>query len=350
MNQPSRGRKVAFWLLVGMISVVFVEVPAGSTMFPFFTIWGLLVVLPLYLLHSVFLAGVVFRFGRPSFWPLFAAGMLYGMYEAYITKVLWISFRPEGPFLTVGGIAFFETILLVFFLHPILAFVVPLFFTEVLCTNSGEILEGLPGRVQGLLRKHPERWLGLLMAFLGFMQFINSPSVARSFLSGAGNGLVLGLALLWWRRSGGARWSLRELLPSARGVKIFGLLLLLWYVFWGVAIKPASIPSLLKGQLTILVLYAVLLVVFVRSLHRSRGEATELKNLVENRSIVFTWRGFVLACAVATVVTTISRLLLLPFAALQVLVLFSFYVLAGLFLFIGSVIYAGSDKAHPPGA
>jgi len=190
----------------------------------------------------------------------------------------------------------------------------------------------------------------LLMAFLGFMQFINSPSVAKSILSGAGNSLVLGFALLWWRRSGGARWSLCELLPGTRGMKIFGLLLLIWYLFWGFAIKPSSIPGMLKGQLTILVLYAVLLVVFVRSLRRSRADITEPKGLGENRSIVFTWRGFVLACAVATVVTTISRLLLLPFAALQVLVLFSFYVLAGLFLFIGSVIYAGSAKAHPPGA
>ena len=106
-----------------MISVVFVEVPAGSTMFPFFTVWGLLVVLPLYLLHSVFLAAVVFRFGRPRFWTLYAAGVLYGMYEAYITKVLWTSFRPEGPFVTLGGIAVFETILLVLYLHPLLAFV-----------------------------------------------------------------------------------------------------------------------------------------------------------------------------------------------------------------------------------
>jgi hypothetical protein len=78
---PSRRQKIAFWLIAGMLSVVCVEVPAGSTMFPFVTIWGVLVVWPLYLLHSVFLAGIVFRLGRPGFWPLYAAGMLYGMGE-----------------------------------------------------------------------------------------------------------------------------------------------------------------------------------------------------------------------------------------------------------------------------
>jgi len=171
--QPTKGRKTAFWILIGIFSVMFVEVPACSTMFPFWTIWGVLVVIPLYLLHSVFLATVVFRFGRPRFWPLYAAGMLYGMYEAYITKVLWTSFRAEGPFYRFAGIALFETILLVFFLHAILAFVVPLLFTELLCTSSREIEQGLPHRVRESFRKHPRVLVGAVMAMLGFMQFVN---------------------------------------------------------------------------------------------------------------------------------------------------------------------------------
>jgi hypothetical protein len=340
MNQPSRGRKLAFWILVGMISVVFVEVPAGSTMFPFWTIWGLMVVLPLYLLHSVFLAGFVFRFGRPGFWPLFAAGMLYGMYEAYITKVLWTSFRPEGPFLTITGLAFFETILLVFFLHPLLAFVVPLLFTELLCTSSSEISGGLPNWVQRAIRRHPARWIGGLMGFLGFMQFINSPSVTKSLLSGAGNSLIIGLAMFWWRRSGGAAYSLRELLPGARGLKIFGLVLFIWYVFWGIAIKPKSIPGVLHGQLTVWVLYAVVILVFISSLGRSRRAETAPVSPFNGPPFAFSWRGFVLSCAVATTVTTTCRLLLFPFAWLQMVSLFTFYVVAGLLLFAGSIRYS----------
>jgi len=222
MNQPSGGRKLAFWLLIGMISVVFVEVPAGSTMFPFFTVWGLLV------------------------------------------------------------------------------------------------------------------------AFLGFMQFINSPSVVKSFLSGAGNSLVLGVALFLWRRSGGAAYSMRELLPGTNGMKIFGSVLLVWYVFWGCAIKPKSIPGVINGQLTVWVLYAVLLLVFIGALRQSRREATATGASLTGQPFVFTWRGFLMACAVATGVTTISRLLLFRFASLQILLFFSFYVVAGLVLFVGSLIYAGA--------
>ncbi len=352
VTPPSGRRKFAFWILVGMFSVVFVEVPAGSSMFPFFTVWGLLVVLPLYLLHSVFLAGIVFRFGRPRFWTLFAAGMLFGMYEAYITKVLWVSFRPEGPLLTVSGIAFWETILLVFFLHPMLAFVVPLFFAELLCTDSSEIAEGLPGRVQRSIRKHPKRWIGFLMAFLGFMQFVNSPSVAKSFLSAAGNGVVLGLALFGWRRSGGTVYSLRDLLPGDRGLRGFGVMLMIWYVFWGFAINPKSIPGVFHGQMTVWALYTVLLLIFIGALRRSRRERVLRANLRTEPPFTFRWRGFLLACTVATAVTTVSRLLFFRFALFQVLLMFSFYVVTGLFLFIGSVLYAGAFGLvrHPTAA
>ena len=118
----------------------------------------------------------------------------------------------------MGGIALFETILLVLFLHPLLAFVVPMFFTELLCTSSHEIADGLPVRVRASIRKHPKRWIGLLMALLGFMQFVNSPSPVLSFVSGAGNSLVLGLALLWWRKSGGARSLAARIVARSEGV------------------------------------------------------------------------------------------------------------------------------------
>ena len=329
-----------------MFSVMFVEVPAGSTMFPFFTVWGMLVVLPLYLLHSVFLVAVVFRFGRPNFWTLYSAGTLFGMYEAYITKVLWTSFRPEGPFVTVGGIALFETIILVLFLHPLLAFVVPMFFTEILCTNSSEIAQGLPARVRTFMQTHPAPAIGLLMALLGFMQFVNSPSVQQSVLSGAGNSLVLGLALLWWRKSGGAIYPLRELLPGLKGMRIFGIVLLCWYAFWGFVIKPKSIPGVLHGQLTIWLIYAGLLLLFVRCLRQSRNTP----NLFPNAEVApgppfrFSWRGFALACVMATVVTTISRMFLFPFALGQVLLMLTFFVVVGIMLLAGLLIHISHTK------
>ena len=175
------------------------------------------------------------------------------------------------------------------------------------------------------------------MALLGFMQFVNSSSVLRSFLSGAGNSLVLGLALLWWRKTGGATYSLRELLPGPKGLRLFGILLLCWYVFWGFAIKPKSIPGVLPGQLTVWLIYAGLCFVFFRCLLRSR-QAPNLSREVQVNPVPpfrFSWRGFALACALASVVTTISRLVLFPFAPMQVICMFTLFVVAGITLLAG---------------
>jgi hypothetical protein len=333
---PSTKRKLAFWLIAGMLSVVCVEVPAGSTMFPFWTVWGLLVVWPLYLLHSVFLAGVVFRFGRPRFWTLYAAGMLYGMYEAYITKVIWVSFRPEGPMYPAAGIALFETLILVLFLHPLLAFVVPLYFTEILLTNTNEVFLGFPRWIRQSIRARPIVWAGLLMAMFGLMQFVNSSSVWSSLSSGAGNGLLIGLVVLWWRRSGGAAYALRDLLPERKGLKIFGGILLVWYIFWGVAINPKNIPSILHGQLTVWIIYAALLVIFYRCLLHSREDEPP----TGETAVAFTWRGFIYCVVLATVVTCLARLCLHRLVNYQMFIFFSFYTISGLILLIGAVRYA----------
>ncbi len=334
---PTRGRKLAFWLLAGMLSVVCVEVPAGSTMFPFFTLWGVLVVWPLYLLHSVFLAGVVFRFGQPRFWPLYSAGMLYGMYEAYITKVVWVSFRAEGPMYSLGGIALFETLILVLFLHPLLAFVVPLFLTEVFLTDSSEVFLGLPRWARRSLGAHPRMWASALMVMFGLMQYVNSASVVSSLLSGLGNGLVMGLAVLWWRRSGGAAYSLRQLLPGPKGLKIFGGILLAWYLFWGFAIKPKSIPRVVPGQLTVWIIYAAMLLIFYGCLVRSR---TTLVEVTGRKPVAFAWSGFAWCVVLGTAVTSAARLSLHGLLTIQMAVFFGFYTITGLALLAGAMLYA----------
>ena len=82
--------RLLFWLILGAFSVFFAEVTAGSSPFPWIDAWGLFVVLPLYGLHVLFLAWIVVpRARRISLPTLFVAGALFGMYEAYITKVLF---------------------------------------------------------------------------------------------------------------------------------------------------------------------------------------------------------------------------------------------------------------------
>ena len=55
-------------------------------MFPFFDPFSVLVTCPLYALHILVLGSIVLRHPRPLFASLFFAGVIFGLYEAYITK------------------------------------------------------------------------------------------------------------------------------------------------------------------------------------------------------------------------------------------------------------------------
>lgn len=52
--------KLLFWLLLGITSVILAEVVSFSSPFPFFDDWGLTAVFPLYALHILVLAWIIF--------------------------------------------------------------------------------------------------------------------------------------------------------------------------------------------------------------------------------------------------------------------------------------------------
>ena len=56
-----------FWIILASFSTFFAEVFSGSDMFPFFHPWGLFVVVPLYGLHIILLASLVYRADKPRF-------------------------------------------------------------------------------------------------------------------------------------------------------------------------------------------------------------------------------------------------------------------------------------------
>lgn len=82
-------RRLPVWLLLACTSVWLAEVTATSSRFPFLTVWGWTVLVPLYGLHAMLGGWLVLRANRVT-WPLvYLPGVQFGLYEAYITKVLW---------------------------------------------------------------------------------------------------------------------------------------------------------------------------------------------------------------------------------------------------------------------
>ena len=259
-----------FWLILAAFSTFFAEVFSGSDMFPFFSAWGLLVVVPLYGLHTILLAHLVYRGDKPRFPSLIFAGMIFGLYEAYLTKVLWAP--PWGDPIIIAEFAPVETLVLVFWWHCWFSFIIPLLVAEKLFTGSTSLGESMPGKVGDFLNS----WGGLaaVMAFGGVFQSINSPSAGHSLLSGISTTAVLvGLTLLWKKVTRGQRYHMKELLPDASEFKWSLIPVGIMYLVMGILIRPEVAPGPI-GHLVIWILYGISFLLFFRS---QKGAASQVQ-------------------------------------------------------------------------
>ena len=310
-----RGRtKAAFWLLLGMLSTAFAEVTCGSARFPFFLPWGILVVTPLYTLHLVCLASILARTRRLT-WPgLCFAGALFGMYEAYMTKVLWAPDWGLELAVPFAGVMWLHVVLLVLWWHPLMAFIVPLWVGEACLTGSRHVLNALPG-----VRR--ATWGGrrgvvgvmVLATACGLMAGAGVGGVSQGaiLVSVLSNGVLLAVLMAWFRRSTGSRYTLTQLLPGPRALKRLFLLLGVYYVFTGFVLLPERLPRI-EGHVAVWLVYAVLAALLMRS---ARTKATDNADNVGN-AVVVPMRRVWIFVAVSTLAAVACMLLLGPAAGM----------------------------------
>ncbi len=221
----------------------FGEVVTASTPFPFFTLSGLLVTYPLYTLNLLFFAYIAFRKPRVDLYTLFLAGQVFGLFEGYVTKMLWSPGWGAEPRLL--GISVVPFLLLVFFWHPLMSFTLPLMLGEAYLTDSREILSGFPPKIRVILYRRALR--GALLFFLIYTcavnQAVNSPSKQVSLLSPSFSWALIVSAVWLWRRKVRAP-TIRELLPTGREILVLFPALFLMYTLLTFRLFPSGIPPL----------------------------------------------------------------------------------------------------------
>jgi len=131
------------WALITIFSIALAEVSIGSSPF------GLLHPLEVVLLGVVYgaqvlvLASFVFRRNpKPAMSALWSAGFILGLYEFYLTKVLW-----DQPWDDVVNSGLFQPVTLVVlagFWHAYMAFIFPLAISEGLMVREPHIVGLLP--------------------------------------------------------------------------------------------------------------------------------------------------------------------------------------------------------------
>lgn len=239
--------KFSFWLLAAVLSVFFAEALSGSTPAAF-TSGNTLLVLLIYGFHMLVLGNLVFRFNpKRLFYALFIAGVIFGFYEAYITKVIW-SPTWGAPIFSLGGIALVETLVLVLWLHPIMSFIVPLALTERLVLGGGKIGKGLS---QAMPELFSTRESLLITAFvLGtFHTAVNvrpPGQIVNDLAASIAVGLVILGGVFFWIRSGKRDFSQ---IVVHKPFIFFVFLLGLLYIALTFLLRPDALPGLVPQVL-----------------------------------------------------------------------------------------------------
>ena len=122
-------------LLVGLIVLICAEVFSGASLgMGLWHPWTLLLTYWLYFAHFFLLTTLAVRTGRTSLSSLYLWGVLFGLYESWITKVIWSGYNGDGKFAMghIGPYGFSE-ISMVFIYHPVASFILPLAVACLLC-------------------------------------------------------------------------------------------------------------------------------------------------------------------------------------------------------------------------
>jgi len=252
--------KLVLYLLIGTLSVYFTEVFAGSSPLWFMDAWGILMVFPLYFMHLIFFLNIAIRIKRTSISHLYLFGVIFGLYESWITKVLWTGYPGAGaPIMgTFCGIAILEFSVLVFFWHPIFAFVLPILVFEVFALTDGSGRDRiLPGHLSSLKKKR-RLFAFLTFAILlgaSFLSINTGHNVTIADFAILGNLLIILLLYKIARRKPDV-FSISSLQLGRKGLTIVTIYLLLLYVLSFLFLMPNKIPTSPLPVLVIIVFYA----------------------------------------------------------------------------------------------
>jgi hypothetical protein len=238
-------------LLIGLIVLICAEVFSGASLqIGLWHPWTWMMTYWLYFAHFFFFTTLAVRTGRTSLWSLYLWGVLYGLYESWITKVIWYGYGGDGKFVLgrIGPFGFGE-ISMAFLFHPVMSFLLPLAVACLLCPPLRRLFPDLAWFTGG------SRGARVVRAYLVFslapVVGMNSGGPANLALNVA---VILALLLILSRL---ARTGLAA--SDGRSIAVFGrwgfvglcLYLALLYGVSYFVLRPEGLPSVGVQLLTL---------------------------------------------------------------------------------------------------
>lgn len=259
VTQGGARERAASILLIGALSMFFAEVLSGSSVLWFLTPWAWLVPFWLYLAHMVLFVNLALRFGRLSLLSLYLWGVLFGLYESWITKVTWAGYAGADPgWGTVLGFSFPEVLIVVLFWHPVFSWILPLFCFEVLGGGGGILAEHRPH----LVRSRRTLGLGIVLAVIGALFLaMNAHGDAVAVVVTIAGSIALIAVLARVAGGPGRPISIEALRLGRRGMTVLAAYLALLYGLSFPLLMPERIAPPLTLVLTVGLYLAVVLLV-----------------------------------------------------------------------------------------
>jgi hypothetical protein len=268
-NVAAGSRPLAL-VLIGILSMVFAEAFSGSSVLWFLSVWSWLVTLPLYWSHTLFFLNVAFRLRRTSISDLYLLGVLFGLYESWVTKVVWAGYFGKTPaWGTILGFAVAEVAVIVFFWHPVMSFIVPVLVFQIIAASLSKARDVtqvvFPSHI-GYLRRSRRAWILFGIVFVGGAAFLS----ANSFLNLLAAGLtaivslmiiVLLVKLVGHRYKG--QMSAYSLRLGRGGFFFVTLYVLLLYLVTFPLLRPDAIPDAATVLLTLCFYASVVTLILV---------------------------------------------------------------------------------------
>jgi hypothetical protein len=310
---PVKSQPLAL-LLVGILSMVFAEVFSGSSVLWFFSAWSWFLTLPLYWSHTLFFLNLGFRLRRTSISDLYLFGVLFGLYESWVTKVVWAGYLGQTPaWGTFFGFAVAEIPVIVFFWHPVMSFIVPILLFEIIAVSihgqQDALRAALPSHMI-LLQRNKRSSVLFGLVFVGGAAFLSANSglnVLAAALTVIVSLLMLVLIVTLIRRRYGGHMSVYSLRLGKRGFFITTLYILLLYLVTFPLVRPEGIP----GPTTLLLTFCfyafiALLIVIDPAREEKPGQQTTPLRIVTLRGIEYAFGALLLMIVIMCTVPVID--------------------------------------------
>lgn len=248
----------------GILSFVCAEALSGSSLLWAFKPFNYFITFPLYLLHILFFYSLAYHLKKDKLPDLYLFGILFGLYESWVTKVLWAGYPNEDHFILGSflGHGIHETSVLLFYFHPFISFIFPLVLIgSIFPETSDEI------KIQNAF--YGDRFLSKILFWFTFIVLSLGPSQhfthpAHPFLHWIPTLILIYAGYRWVQNSikNSEEQTSIQLALSVRGTFICGLLILIQYALTYTTLLPEKTPVLLVQGITVLLYMICITAIF----------------------------------------------------------------------------------------